>query len=292
MTTNRQRRAKRSTAARRDLGIALGAVLPVATGPLHAQVGERAVKFILPVATASGVDTITRAASPALSKALGHPVVVENQPGAGGIVGTSALVKSAPDGFTLSIVSNNHVIYPSVYKSLPFDPIADITPIAVIGSTPIVIVVNPKVPAKNAQELDRAAEGEARRVQLRVVRQRHDPAPRRGDVPGRGRREGDARPLQGRRADADRPDRRAGRDRRALAALDPAAPEERRAARDRRRHGDASRRRAGDSDHGRAGHAGLPGRRLVRDDRSGEAARGGGERGSTPRSRRRSRRRK
>ena len=115
--------------------------------------GERPVKFILPVATASGVDTITRAAQPALSKALAAPVVIENQPGAGGIVGTSALVKSAPDGYTLSIVSNNHVIYPSVYKSVPFDPIADITPIAIIGSTPIVIVVNAKVPAKNAPEL-------------------------------------------------------------------------------------------------------------------------------------------
>jgi tripartite-type tricarboxylate transporter receptor subunit TctC len=122
-------------------------------GPAHAQLGERAVKFILPVATASGVDTITRAAEPALSKALHAPVVVDNQPGAGGIVGTSALVKAPPDGYTLSIVSNNHVIYPSVYKSVPFDPIADITPIAVIGSTPIVIVVNSKVPAKNAQEL-------------------------------------------------------------------------------------------------------------------------------------------
>jgi tripartite-type tricarboxylate transporter receptor subunit TctC len=121
--------------------------------PAHAQLSERAVKFILPVATASGVDTITRAAEPALSKALHAPVVVDNQPGAGGIVGTSALVKAPPDGYTLSIVSNNHVIYPSVYKSVPFDPIADITPIAVIGSTPIVIVVNSKVPAKNAQEL-------------------------------------------------------------------------------------------------------------------------------------------
>ena len=130
----------------------IGAALAVAA-PAHAQMGERPVKFILPVATASGVDTITRAAQPALSKALAAPVVVENQPGAGGIVGTSALVKSAPDGYTLSIVSNNHVIYPSVYKSVPFDPIADITPIAVIGSTPIVIVVNSKVPAKNAQEL-------------------------------------------------------------------------------------------------------------------------------------------
>jgi tripartite-type tricarboxylate transporter receptor subunit TctC len=130
----------------------IGAAL-VVVAPAHAQMGERPVKLILPVATASGVDTITRAAQPALSKALAAPVVVENQPGAGGIVGTSALVKSAPDGYTLSIVSNNHVIYPSVYKSVPFDPIADITPIAVIGSTPIVIVVNSKVPAKNAQEL-------------------------------------------------------------------------------------------------------------------------------------------
>jgi tripartite-type tricarboxylate transporter receptor subunit TctC len=121
--------------------------------PAAAQMGERPVKFILPVATASGVDTITRAAQPALAKALAAPIVVDNQPGAGGIVGTSALVKAAPDGYTLSIVSNNHVIYPSVYKSLPFDPIADITPIAIIGSTPVVLVVNAKVPAKNAQEL-------------------------------------------------------------------------------------------------------------------------------------------
>ena len=131
----------------------VGLVALACVAPAHAQFGERAVKFILPVATASGVDTITRAAEPALSKALNAPIVIDNQPGAGGVVGTSALVKSPPDGYTLSIVSNNHVIYPSVYKSLPFDPIADITPIAVIGSTPIVIVVNPKVPAKNAQEL-------------------------------------------------------------------------------------------------------------------------------------------
>ena len=114
---------------------------------------DRPVKFILPVASASGVDTITRAAQAALAKALGHPVIVENQPGAGGIVGTSALVKAVPDGFTLSFVSNNHVIYPSVYKSLPFDPINDITPIAIVGTTPIIVLVNPKLPVNNAKEL-------------------------------------------------------------------------------------------------------------------------------------------
>jgi tripartite-type tricarboxylate transporter receptor subunit TctC len=120
----------------------------------RAQIGDKPVRIVLPVATASGVDTITRAAAPALSKALGHPLVIENQPGAGGILGTSTLVKSPPDGFTLSIVSNNHVIYPSVYKSVPFDPVKDITPIAVLGSTPIVLIVNPnKLPARDVKEL-------------------------------------------------------------------------------------------------------------------------------------------
>jgi len=134
--------------------IAAAAFAMLASGVAQAQMGERAIKLVLPVASASGVDTITRAAQPALAKTLGHPVVVENQPGAGGILGTSQLVKSAPDGNTLSVVSNNHVIYPSVYKSVPFDPINDITPIAVIGSTPIVLVVNPtKIPAKDVKEL-------------------------------------------------------------------------------------------------------------------------------------------
>jgi tripartite-type tricarboxylate transporter receptor subunit TctC len=130
----------------RRAGSALCAALLAVTATAHApRGGDQAIRVILPGATASGVDTITRAAAPALAAALGHPVVIENQPGAGGIVGTQALVKSAPDGMTLSIVSNNHVIYPSVYKSLPFDPINDITP--------IVIAVNPKVPAQNAKEL-------------------------------------------------------------------------------------------------------------------------------------------
>ncbi|PLC50301.1 ABC transporter substrate-binding protein [Pollutimonas subterranea] len=115
---------------------------------------DRPISFILPVGAGSGVDTIVRAAGPALSKALKHTVVIENRPGAGGIVGTSAVVKADPDGFTLSVVSNNHVIYPSVYKTVPFDPIADITPITLIGSTPFVLVVNPKkLPVGNVQEM-------------------------------------------------------------------------------------------------------------------------------------------
>ena len=124
----------------------------LASASINAQ-SDKITKFILPVAPGSGVDTIMRASSKALSGALGTPVVIDNQPGAGGIVGTAAMVKSPPDGATLSVVSNNHVIFPSVYKSLPFDPINDITPIAVIGTSPMVLVVNPKVAAKDSKEL-------------------------------------------------------------------------------------------------------------------------------------------
>ncbi|MBT9474503.1 tripartite tricarboxylate transporter substrate binding protein [Polaromonas sp.] len=136
---------------RRQTLAGLAAALALPTGA-WAQ-SDRVVKFILPVSAGSGVDGIARASSQALSKALGQAVVIENQPGAGGVVGTAAMIKSAPDGLTLSMVSNNHVIYPSVLKSLPFDPVADITPIAVIGATPLVLVVNPKVPARDMKEL-------------------------------------------------------------------------------------------------------------------------------------------
>lgn len=113
---------------------------------------EKITRFILPNATGSGVDTITRAAAPALSRALGTPVVVENQPGAGGIVGLQALSRTAPDGHSLSVVSNNVVIFPSVYAKLPFDVLADFVPITVIGYTPIVVVASNKVPANGSRE--------------------------------------------------------------------------------------------------------------------------------------------
>ena len=113
---------------------------------------DKPVKFILPVSAGSGLDGIMRAASTQLSLALGQAVVIDNQPGAGGVVGTAAMIKAAPDGQTVSLVSNNHVIYPSVLKSVPFDPVVDITPIAVIGVTPMILVINPRLPVKSLKE--------------------------------------------------------------------------------------------------------------------------------------------
>lgn len=120
------------------------------------QAADRApLRVILPVGAGSGVDTIMRAVQPSLSKALGgQSIVIENLPGAGGTTGTLALVKAAPDGQTIAVVSNNHAVNPSVFKKMPFDALTDITPISVIGATPFVLVVNPaKLPAKGAKEL-------------------------------------------------------------------------------------------------------------------------------------------
>ena len=136
---------------RRQLITAVAAGL--ASGTVLGQPSTKVVRFILPNAVGSGVDAITRAVQPALASALGASIVVDNQPGAGGIVGLQALARSAPDGSTLSIVSNNVVIFPSVLKSVPFKIPDDFTPIAVLGNTPMVVVVNPSnVPAKNSNE--------------------------------------------------------------------------------------------------------------------------------------------
>lgn len=131
----------------------LALLLALVTGSAVAD--PAALRVILPVGAGSGVDTIVRATQGALSRALGGaPVVIENLPGAGGISGTQAIVKAAPDGQTIGIVSNNHAVNPSVFRKMPYDGIADLTPVSVVGGSHFVLVVNPaKVPAKNAREL-------------------------------------------------------------------------------------------------------------------------------------------
>lgn len=119
-----------------------------------AALAQQPVRFVLPNAAGSGIDAITRATQPALAVALGTSIVVENQPGAGGVVGLQTLARSAPDGNTLAFVSNNVVIFPAVLKSLPFEMPGDFTVIAIVGSTPMVLVANPaKVAATNHREL-------------------------------------------------------------------------------------------------------------------------------------------
>lgn len=149
--TNKQMNKREFLLKSASAGLAFGLTQ---FAPFALAQAERGVRFVLPNATGSGVDAITRAAQPAFSKAFAANVIVENQPGAGGVLGLQTLAKSVPDGTTLSLVSNNVVILPSVLKALPFNMETDFTPISTVGSTPLVMVVNPqKISATNSREL-------------------------------------------------------------------------------------------------------------------------------------------
>ncbi len=114
---------------------------------------EKPIRMVVPLTAGSTVDAVARALGPGLGRTTGHPVVVENVAGAGGIPGTAQVVRAAKDGLTLGMISSNHVINPGIYKTIPYDSIKDITPIAVLATVPLVLVVNPKLPVRSLRAL-------------------------------------------------------------------------------------------------------------------------------------------
>src|SRR3954447_21101252 len=101
---------------------------------------SKPIRFIVPLTPGSGADIAGRIVAKHLSDALKQPVVVENRPGAGGIIGTQAMLSNDADGYTLMVQSASHAANPAIYKSLPYDPLKDIVDIAILGSTPYVMI--------------------------------------------------------------------------------------------------------------------------------------------------------
>ena len=115
---------------------------------------SKPIKVIVPFAPGGNVDITARLVAPALSEALGQPVVVENKPGAGGTIGADMVAKSPPDGYTLLMGSNSTFsVAPSLYPKNPYNPLRDFAPVIMIASAPFVLVTNPGVAAKDAKEL-------------------------------------------------------------------------------------------------------------------------------------------
>ncbi len=113
---------------------------------------SKPIKLIVPFAPGGANDIVARLLQPSLEKALGQPIVVENRPGASGVVGTDAVAKSPPDGHTLGVALATHSVNPAVNPKMPYDTEKDLSPIILIGKNPLMFVVNANVPAKTLAE--------------------------------------------------------------------------------------------------------------------------------------------
>lgn len=114
---------------------------------------NRPIRLVVPYATGAGTDIGVRIISPKLADALGQQVVVDNRPGAGGIIGAELAAKALPDGYTLVIGSISYTILPSVHKKLPYDFVRDFAPVSMLVAYPFLLVVNSSLPAKSVKEL-------------------------------------------------------------------------------------------------------------------------------------------
>ncbi len=131
----------------------VAAVAACVAGPVLAQkYPTKPIRMIAPFSPGGGSSIIGRMVTTPVSAALGQSVVIDNRPGAGGAIGAELAVNATPDGYTLINVSSSYCAT-SAYRRLPYDPVKDITPIALIGTTGLLMIVNPSLPAKNVKEL-------------------------------------------------------------------------------------------------------------------------------------------
>lgn len=114
---------------------------------------DRPIRLVVPLAVGGAVDTVARVIGPYLTESLGQQIIVDNRPGAGGIIGTEIAAKAIPDGYTMLMYDNSLTVMPSIFKALPFDPAKDFVPITSVSSVPFVLVVNISTPFKSVGDL-------------------------------------------------------------------------------------------------------------------------------------------
>lgn len=136
------------------LSAALFLAIPVLTSTaVHAQTyPSRQITLIIPFAAGGSNDIVARAIGKQLSEAWGQPVIAENRPGAGGVIGASAVAAAPPDGYTLLLVSTTFTINAAIKKSMPFDTAKDFTPIAFVARSPLLFVASKDLPVKSAKD--------------------------------------------------------------------------------------------------------------------------------------------
>src|SRR5678810_96273 len=134
----------------------LAALIVLVSAPLAAQdtYPSKPIRILIGYAAGGGNDIIVRVMQPELQKGLGQPVIIENKPGAQGIIAADLAAKAAPDGYTLMMgPSGPMTINPATYSKLPYDPVRDFAPISMICSFPLIVTVDPKLGIHNVKEL-------------------------------------------------------------------------------------------------------------------------------------------
>ncbi len=140
--------------------VRIAAAALIATAVLHAGSAAaqaypaKPIRLMVPFPPGGSTDIVARIVAQKLSAQLGQPMVVENRGGAGGTIGTAAVAKAAPDGYSLLVGSTStHVVAPSVYAKLEYDPVKDFAPVSLMAVSPYLLVVHPAVQAKTVKEL-------------------------------------------------------------------------------------------------------------------------------------------
>jgi tripartite-type tricarboxylate transporter receptor subunit TctC len=134
--------------------IAAIALLCASSGGVAQTYPTRPIRMIVPFAPGGNVDINARAVAPALGQLLGQQIVVDNRAGASGVIGTDAVAKSPPDGYTLLMASSSIMTNgPALYPKLPYDIVRDFAPVGRVAVVPLVMIVHPSLPVKNTKEL-------------------------------------------------------------------------------------------------------------------------------------------
>jgi tripartite-type tricarboxylate transporter receptor subunit TctC len=128
----------------------------------------RPIKILVGAPAGGTTDTMARAIADPMAAALKQPVLIENRPGAGGNLAAAAVAKSAPDGYTLLVSFSSHTINATLYPSLPYDPVADFTPITMIARVPSLLVGRADLPAKDLKELIALAKSQPHKLTIGI----------------------------------------------------------------------------------------------------------------------------
>jgi tripartite-type tricarboxylate transporter receptor subunit TctC len=143
-------------------GLALAAAACCATAQERWPV--RPIRLVHGFTSGGSVDITARLLAARMAETLAQPVIVDGRPGAGGTTGANIVAKSDPDGYTLFLMASGHSTSPGLYRSLPYDPVADFALVSMVAANPFVLIASPKLPAKNVQELVKNAKAAPGRI--------------------------------------------------------------------------------------------------------------------------------